>query len=363
MVKSKTERGEKLLAWYDRHRRELPWRPAPGQKPDPYAVWLSEVMLQQTTTKAVAAYFQKFMAQWPSLSELAEAPVEAVMQAWAGLGYYSRARNLHACARKLVAEHGGRFPEREEDLRRLPGIGQYTAAAIAAIAFERPSIVVDGNVKRVVARLGALETPLPAAKKDIPALLASFAPNARPGDFAQALMDLGATICTPRRPACVLCPLSGDCAGRRTGAPEDFPRKAAKKARPLRRGAVFYLRRADGAALTRTRPPSGLLGGMVEFFGSAWREDEAGDWIAHAPCGEIPWRFAGEIDHIFTHFALKLSVFVAEAPLDAATPDGGRWRNPTDMKCAALPSVMRKAERAAQDFLALSGFTDARNSP
>jgi A/G-specific adenine glycosylase len=363
MGKSKMERGEKLLAWYDRCRRELPWRAAPGHESDPYAVWLSEVMLQQTTTKAVAAYFRKFMTLWPRVKDLAEAPVEAVMQAWAGLGYYSRARNLHACAQKVVADHGGRFPDREEELRRLPGIGAYTAAAIAAIAYRRPAIVVDGNVERVIVRLEALETPLPAAKKDIPALVARMTPSGRPGDFAQAMMDLGATICTPRKPACVLCPLSDDCAARRLSSPEDFPRRAAKKARPLRRGAVFYVRRADGAVLTWTRPPRGLLGGMEAFFGAEWREGAPGDWIAHAPLGGISWRPAGEIDHLFTHFALKLAVFVGEAPLDAAAPDEGRWLDPNEMARAALPSVMRKAERAALNFLAHSVFTDARIGP
>ncbi|MCI4677080.1 A/G-specific adenine glycosylase [Rhodoblastus acidophilus] len=349
MAKSKMQASEKLLAWYDRHRRDLPWRARPGQRPDPYAVWLSEVMLQQTTVAAVAAYFQKFLALWPRVENLAAAPVEAVMQAWAGLGYYSRARNLHACAQKLVADHGGRFPEDEAELRRLPGIGPYTAAAIAAIAFDRPAIVVDGNVERVIARLWALETPLPAAKKEMPGLVAEIAPRQRPGDFAQAMMDLGATICTPRRPACVLCPLSGECAARKLGAAQDFPRKAAKKPRPSRRGAVFYLRRADGAVLTRTRPPHGLLGGMEEFFGADWREDFPAN--PDMPAFGANWAFAGEIDHVFTHFALKLSIFVGEAPRGAPAPEGGRWRGAADMKAAALPSVMRKAEARAHKFL------------
>jgi A/G-specific adenine glycosylase len=357
--------GERLLAWYDRSRRTLPWRAAPGQKPDPYAVWLSEVMLQQTTVAAVGAFYAKFLTLWPRVENLAAAPVEAVMQAWAGLGYYSRARNLHACAQSIMRDHGGRFPDSEAELLRLPGIGPYTAAAIAAIAFNRPAIVVDGNVERVIARLRAVEAPLPAAKKEISALVAEIAPRARPGDFAQAMMDLGATICTPRNPACVLCPLRGDCAASAAGTQEDYPRKAAKKPRPLRRGAVFYLRRADGAVLTRTRPPRGLLGGMEEFFGTDWRSERPADWAAPQPAGEAEaaphaqadWRHAGEIEHVFTHFALKLAVFVAEAPRGALAPKGGRWLDEPQMRAAALPSVMRKAERAALGFLAVSGLS------
>ncbi|WP_296706852.1 A/G-specific adenine glycosylase [Rhodoblastus sp.] len=357
--------GERLLAWYDRSRRTLPWRAAPGQKPDPYAVWLSEVMLQQTTVAAVGAFYAKFLGLWPRVENLAAAPVEAVMQAWAGLGYYSRARNLHACAQSIVRDHGGRFPNSEADLLRLPGIGPYTAAAIAAIAFDRPAIVVDGNVERVIARLRAVETPMPAAKKEISALVAEIAPRVRPGDFAQAMMDLGATICTPRNPACVLCPLRGDCAASAAGTQEDYPRKAAKKPRPLRRGAVFYLRRSDGAVLTRTRPPRGLLGGMEEFFGTDWRSERPADWAALPPTGDgaaaphahADWRHAGEIEHVFTHFALKLAVFVAEAPHSAPAPEGGRWQDEPQMRAAALPSVMRKAERAALGFLAVSGLS------
>ncbi len=349
MSKSKIEIGQKLLRWYDRHRRDLPWRARPGETPDPYAVWLSEVMLQQTTVAAVGAYFLKFMKLWPGVQKLAEAPAEAVMQAWAGLGYYSRARNLHACARKVAAEYGGIFPSDEAELRRLPGVGPYTAAAIAAIAYQRPAIVVDGNVERVVARLRALETPFPQAKKAIPGLVAGIAPRTRPGDFAQAMMDLGATVCTPRRPACVLCPLSGDCMARQLDAEDKFPRRAAKKPRPLRRGAVVYLRRADGAVLTRTRPPRGLLGGMEEFFGTEWGEAPAEEVSPPIP-GVTP-AFAGEIDHVFTHFALKLAVFVGEAPLGTRAPEGGRWRRAEDMAGAALPSVMRKAEAQARKFL------------
>jgi A/G-specific adenine glycosylase len=358
MGKSNTEIGKKLLRWYDRHRRDLPWRARPGERPDPYAVWLSEVMLQQTTVAAVGAYFVKFKKLWPTVEDLAEAPVEAVMQAWAGLGYYSRARNLFACARKIVAEHGGIFPSDEAELRRLPGVGPYTAAAIAAIAFDRPAIVVDGNVERVMARLRALETPLPAARKAIPALVAEIAPGARPGDFAQAMMDLGATVCTLRNPACALCPLSADCVARRMGAAEKFPARAPRKPRPLRHGAVFYLRRADGAVLTRTRPPRGLLGGMEEFFGTDWGDAPAGEVLSPMPGVELA--LAGEIDHVFTHFTLKLKVYVGEAPRGKRTPEGGRWRGAQDMAAAALPSVMRKAEAQARKFVGRTLLPDAR---
>ena len=262
-----------LLTWYDRHRRALPWRARPGEVPDPYRVWLSEIMLQQTNVTAVRPYFASFLERFPTLERLASAPVEAVMQAWAGLGYYSRARNLHACAQVLAALHGGRFPETEAELRKLPGIGAYTAAAIAAIAFNRPAAAVDGNVERVVSRLFLVEEPLPAAKAAIKALTESLVPTDRPGDFAQALMDLGATLCTPRRPACALCPWTAPCGARAAGLQESFPRKPAKTEGALRRGAAFVAIRADAAILLRTRPAKGLLGGMTEPPTSAWAAD------------------------------------------------------------------------------------------
>lgn len=373
MRKSKPQidpRAKKLLDWYDRNRRDLPWRAPPGTKPDPYAVWLSEVMLQQTTTAAVASYYRKFLALWPGVRDLAAASTDEVMQAWAGLGYYSRARNLHACAKTIVADFAGRFPESEKYLLGLPGIGPYTAAAIVAIAYDRHAIVVDGNIERVASRLMALETPLPAGKKAIAAFVETLAPKSRPGDFAQAGMDLGATLCAPRYPSCPACPLQDDCAGQASGRPEEFPRKTAKKPRPLRRGAVFYLRRADGAVLTRTRPPRGLLGGMVEFCGSDWRTERGPDWaLKHWRKGALPapapgggWTHAGEIDHVFTHFALNLTVFVGAAPHGAPAPDDCRWLDPTDMRVAALPSVMRKVENSARAHLAASDLSAARNS-
>jgi A/G-specific adenine glycosylase len=353
--KSKSEIAKALLAWYDRSRRELPWRAPPGARPDPYAVWLSEIMLQQTTVAAVKAFYGKFLALWPRVNDLAAAPLEDVLKAWAGLGYYSRARNLHACAQEVVAEHGGAFPAHEAELRRLPGVGPYTAGAIAAIAFDRPAPVVDGNVERVCARLLALETPLPAAKKEIFRFVATLLPESRPGDFAQAMMDLGALVCAPRAPGCPACPLAAFCAAR-TLKPQDYPKKPPKKPRPQKRGAAFVLRRADGALLARRRPEHGLLGGMTEFFGSDWREGRGEDWpakllrrglAASAPCATADWRLAGEVDHVFTHFTLRLAVFVADAAPDYAPPEGGFWLAADELRVAALPSVMRKVESCA----------------
>ncbi|MGH6936971.1 MAG: A/G-specific adenine glycosylase, partial [Methylocella sp.] len=259
-----------LLAWYDRHRRELPWRALPGEPADPYKVWLSEVMLQQTTVTAVKPYFLGFLARWPNVGLLAQANGKEVMRAWAGLGYYSRARNLHACAKIIAARFGGEFPDTEAALRGLPGIGAYTAAAIAAIAFGRPAAAIDGNTERVLARLFSIDTPLPAAKSEIRAKAAAMVPVERPGDFAQAMMDLGAVICGPKRPSCGICPLLKFCRGHALGCPKSLPRKAPRRERPLRQGAVFFVRRRDGAVLVRTRPPTGLLGGTTEIPGTGW---------------------------------------------------------------------------------------------
>src|SRR5947209_10455714 len=255
-----------LLGWYDRHRRRLPWRAEPGARPDPYAVWLSEIMLQQTTVAAVQKYFRAFLSRWPNVADLAAAPAEEVMKEWAGLGYYARARNLHACAKAVVRDHDGGFPQSEEALLALPGIGPYTAAAIAAIAFDQRAVVVDGNVERVVARLAAIDIPLPQGKPAIRAATEALTPDSRPGDFAQAMMDLGATICTPQRPACALCPLREFCRAFARGIEEQVPVKAVKPERPLRAGSIFVLR-AGEKVLVRTRPPRGLLGGMTEFPG------------------------------------------------------------------------------------------------
>jgi A/G-specific adenine glycosylase len=339
--------AEALLLWYDRHRRVLPWRALPGEKPDPYRVWLSEVMLQQTTVKAVAPYFARFTARWPNVRVLAHAPLEDVLKLWAGLGYYARARNLHACAKAVIERHGGNFPQSETELRALPGIGTYSAAAIAAIAFGARTAAIDGNGERVIARLFAVEARLPAAKPEIRRLAQSLLPPRRAGDFAQALMDLGASICTPKKPACVLCPWAQPCAARRSGNLEMFPRKIPKPRGELRRGAAFVLRRADHCVLLRKRAEEGLLGGMVEVPTTEWKRDfEERSALAHAPRprGAAPrWqRLAGAVDHVFTHFPLQLSVYTAMVASRTPAPAGMRWVAIPALAGEALPSVMRK---------------------
>jgi A/G-specific adenine glycosylase len=340
-----------LLAWYDPHRRVLPWRAAPGERPDPYRVWLSEIMLQQTTVRAVAPYYARFLARFPNVAALAAAPLDDVLKAWAGLGYYARARNLHACARAVVDWHAGSFPDTEEALRALPGIGAYTAAAIAAIAFDRPASPVDGNIERVVARLYAIEEPLPGAKPALRRLAASLTPNERAGDFAQAMMDLGATLCTPRQPSCILCPWRAPCAARQRGAAETFPRKVAKAEGRLRRGAAFVVVRADGAVLVRTRPAKGLLGGMTEVPTTAWTHDfdpraaldEAPLTLSVNRGGHTSWRrIPGVVTHTFTHFPLELVVYVAHVPLAMPTWEDTRWVPAEAIREEAFPNVMRK---------------------
>lgn len=342
-VRAEEPRAEDLLAWYDRHRRSLPWRAKPGERPDAYRVWLSEIMLQQTTVMAVKPYFERFLARFPSVEALAAAPSEEVMSAWAGLGYYSRARNLHACAKAVVADHGGRFPDTEEGLRALPGIGAYTAGAIAAIAFDRVAAAVDGNVERVMTRLYAIPEPMPKAKAAVREATLALVPSERPGDFAQALMDLGATICTPKRPACALCPWMAPCLARRAGEAELYPVKAPKKTRETRRGAAFVVERADGAILLRTRPPEGLLGGMAEPPGSVW----AVGWdpkhaVLDAPL-EARWtRVEGLVRHVFTHFALEVTVLRARVGARTAAPEGMRFTPRAELEAEPLPSVMKK---------------------
>ncbi|WP_291976084.1 MULTISPECIES: A/G-specific adenine glycosylase [unclassified Chelatococcus] len=332
-----------LLAWYDRHRRDLPWRAKPGETADPYRVWLSEIMLQQTTVTAVKPFFERFLQRFPTVGDLARAPQEAVMQAWAGLGYYSRARNLHACAQMVVARHGARFPADIEQLRALPGIGAYTSAAVAAIAFDIPAAAVDGNVERVLARLYAVEEPLPKAKPLFHALAQALVPPQRAGDFAQAFMDLGATICTPKRPACVLCPWSAACLARAAGTAETFPRKAAKKEGTLRLGTSFVAVRSDGAVLLRTRPPEGLLGGMAELPGSPWSPEGPGpDVLAHAPLQARWAALNGAVRHVFTHFPLELTVLRADVSQKTPAPVGMRWVAAAKLNTEALPSLMRK---------------------
>ncbi len=344
-------RAADLLAWYDRHRRVLPWRALPGEQADPYRVWASEIMLQQTTITAVKPYFERFMTRFPTVDALAQAPSESVMQAWAGLGYYSRARNLHACAKVVADQHGGRFPDTEEGLRELPGIGAYTAGAVAAIAFDRPAAAVDGNVERVMTRLFAIEEEMPGAKPLVRERVLALMPS-RPGDFAQALMDLGATICTPRSPACGLCPWREPCRARIAGTQETYPRKAAKKTGKTRFGAAFVAMREDGAVLVRTRPAKGLLGGMVEVPGGEWRADyRLEEALRDAPLVAQWRRLIAPVRHVFTHFPLELTIFVAELPLDAQAPEGMRFTPFARLREEAFPSVFLKALEAGLEGL------------
>lgn len=332
-----------LLAWYDRHRRHLPWRARPGETPDPYRVWLSEIMLQQTTVKAVAPYYGKFLVRWPTVKALAAARLDDVLKAWAGLGYYARARNLHACAVTVAKEHGGIFPSGETALRALPGIGAYTAAAISAIAFGKKATPVDGNIERVIARLFAVEEPLPGSKPQIRAFAGALTPDQRAGDFAQAMMDLGATLCTPKRPACSLCPWSAPCAARARGDAETFPRKSPKVEGKLRRGAAFVALRADGAILLRTRPEKGLLGGMSEVPTTEWTNGFVLREVAAAAPFPVQWKkMPGVVTHTFTHFPLELSVYRATLPKKTRPPKGARWTPVAEIAGEALPNVMRK---------------------
>jgi A/G-specific adenine glycosylase len=348
-----------LLDWYDRHRRRLPWRPPSGEQADPYRVWLSEIMLQQTGVKTVGPYFQKFLARWPGIDALGRASLDDVLRMWAGLGYYSRARNLHACAVAVLRDHGGAFPDTEQGLQALPGIGPYTAAAIAAIAFGRRTMPVDGNIERVVSRLFAVEEPLPQAKPLIKQLAATLLGESRAGDVksragdvesragdsAQALMDLGSSICTPKKPARALCPLNDGCAARSRGDQETYPRKAAKKTGALRRGAAFVVTRGD-ELLVRTRVEKGLLGGMTEVPGSDWlaaQDDKTALKQAPVLNGTTRWhRKAGIVTHVFTHFPLELVVYTASVPARTRAPAGMRWVPVATLRDEALPNVMRK---------------------
>lgn len=343
--------AERLLAWYDVHHRELPWRVTPGQhragsRADPYKVWLSEVMLQQTTVEAVKAYFVKFTQLWPTVEALAAADPSDVMKAWAGLGYYSRARNLKKCADFIATELGGQFPDNEAGLRELPGVGAYTAAAIAAIAFDRSAAVMDGNVERLIGRYFAIATPLPGAKPEMRAKLEPLVPAQRPGDFAQATMDLGATICTPRRPSCMLCPLNMDCAALADGDPELYPVKAAKADKPIRRGAAFAAVRPDGSLLLHRRPESGLLGGMSGLPTTAWTSRVDGATGKDAAPFPARWLEAGTVTHVFTHFELRLDVFRAEVT-DRPPLHDMFWSSPEDLPGEALPTLFKKAIEAA----------------
>lgn len=338
-----------LLDWYAAERRDLPWRYAPRKKADPYRVWLSEIMLQQTTVKAVIPYFEKFTHRWPTVSDLAAASLEEVLQMWAGLGYYSRARNLKKCADAVAADFAGTFPASEAELQKLPGIGPYTAAAIAAIAFGEKATPVDGNVERVIARLFAVRTPLPAAKSEIKHLAATLTPSRRAGDFAQAMMDLGSEICSPKRPSCLMCPLQQDCAANAHGIAELLPLKGEKAARPIRRGIAFLVQREDGAVLLRQRPEAGLLGSMLEVPSTPWHEARPAikEALRNAPVSAEWWEQPGIVVHVFTHFRLEMTVLRALVPEDAsltlwAEPERCRWVKRRDLHGEALPSVMKK---------------------
>jgi A/G-specific adenine glycosylase len=392
-VKAQSRAGtpdpQALLGWYDRHRRDLPWRAKRGARMEPYKVWLSEIMLQQTRVETVARYYEKFLAKFPTVEKLANAPLGDVLKTWAGLGYYARARNLHVCARVVEKEYGGKFPDTEERLRKLPGIGGYTAAAIAAIAFGKKAAPVDGNIERVVARLFKVEMPLPAAKPELQHLAASLVPR-RAGDFAQAMMDLGSMICTPKNPSCLLCPWNDACAAHLSGEPENHPRRTPKTEGKLRKGAAFVVLRADETVLLRRRPRRGLLGGMTEVPNTEWSaafEEKSALQFAQTlfsplPVGErsaaasrrvrgsgkksdaisphpnplpngereLVWhRKPGYIRHVFTHFPLELSVYVVKVPEQTPAPKGMRFAKLAKLDSEALPSLMRKVIAHALD--------------
>lgn len=349
MTIDKTKFRADVLQWYDVHRRTLPWRAPVGATAEPYAVWLSEIMLQQTTVATVGPYYTDFMAKWPTVNDLARASLDDVLVAWQGLGYYARARNLHKCAGVVAADYDGVFPRSESELRKLPGIGPYTAAAVAAIAFDLPAVPVDGNIERVTARVFAIDAPLPGAKPIISDAASGFVDPHRPGDFAQAMMDLGATVCTPSSPKCSICPVVGRCQGQISGIADRLPVKAAKKKRPERCAVVYWLTTPSGKVLLRKRPENGLLGGMSEFPSTPWIE---GGWPSAAEIQNLApttaeWtHLSGEAVHVFTHFRLSLRVVtatVAEEQID------GMWALPEEFGEYALPTVMKKIVRLVMD--------------
>lgn len=345
--------AQTMLEWYDRHHRTLPWRSEPGDTPDPYHVWLSEIMLQQTTVQTVGPYFAAFLKRWPTVTDLANAELDDVLHAWQGLGYYARARNLHKCAKVVASEYDGIFPDTEEGLLKLPGIGPYTACAVAAIAFNRHASPVDGNIERVISRLFALETPLPDVKPEIKEKSAALTPSDRPGDYAQALMDLGATVCTPRNPACGICPWQADCEGRKSGIAPELPKKRKKEPKPTRVGYAFWIRRADdGRILVRRRPEKGLLGGLYEVPGSDWRAIEAPDdvMLSEAPVSAKWSKLDGTVGHTFTHFHLNVSVLATTLPSNEADKLDGSWTTIDGLSNFALPTIMKKIVRHALKY-------------
>ena len=337
-----TKRATELLDWYDRERRDLPWRVAEGGHADPYKVWLSEIMLQQTTVATVKSYYRLFLEKWATVQDLAHADLDDVLHAWQGLGYYARARNLHKCAKEVTLRYNGRFPEDEKRLLDLPGIGPYTAAAISSIAFGNKATPVDGNVERVVSRLFKVETLMPKAKKELAELAATLTPDQRAGDFAQGLMDLGATICTPKKAACGLCPWMKSCVARLEATPTDYPKKEAKKPKPTKRGIAFWVVRRDGSVLFRKRPEKGLLGGLMEIPSTDWKEGGVNETYAkqNAPVSALWKKTDGKVKHTFTHFHLELEVMTAK--LTTNPPVNGVWVSPADFESLALPTLMKK---------------------
>jgi A/G-specific adenine glycosylase len=344
--------ARKLLAWYDKNRRTLPWRVAPGKRQDPYRVWLSEIMLQQTTATAVGPYYEEFLDKWPSLESLASASRDEVLTAWAGLGYYSRARHLHRCAQVLTEEWGGKFPTSEKELLTLPGVGAYTAAAIASIAFDRPAAVVDGNVERVMTRQFALTAPLPKVKAEVKALVVKTLSKSRPGDFAQAMMDLGATLCRPKSPRCDLCPWKLSCEAFSSGTMTSFPVKASKKKRPTRRGIAFRVVGPGGALLLEQRPEKGLLAAMWQVPCGPWEEVSEKAAFAKSEIGsyapvEANWTpTSGLVTHTFTHFHLELAVYETKTG-EGVNPKRGRFVARDELDQFAIPSVMQKVIKHA----------------
>lgn len=338
-----------LLDWYDAERRDLPWRAAQGKRANPYRVWIAEIMLQQTTVKTVIPYYESFLKRWPKIEALAASNLDDVLAAWAGLGYYSRARNLHKCAQIVASDFAGVFPNDEQTLRELPGIGPYTAAAIAAIAFQKPTTPVDGNIERVVSRLFALQIPLPAAKPELQHLASTLTPQDRPGDFAQAMMDLGAGVCTPKRPSCLVCPLHADCHGYASGIADQLPLRQRKPERPTRRGIAFVALREDGHVLLRRRPDAGLLGGMLEVPSTDWGPEMPEDnrALRMAPVKGQWWPVPGVVQHTFTHFKLEITVYRTLVRPDVtmtlwADAPRCKWIERSKLQSQALPSVMKK---------------------
>ncbi|MDP2206424.1 MAG: A/G-specific adenine glycosylase [Alphaproteobacteria bacterium] len=335
-----------LLDWFDRHRRVMPWRAAKGRRPNPYHVWLSEIMLQQTTVVTVGPYFVKFTGLWPTVGDLAAAKLDDVLTAWAGLGYYARARNLHKCAQAVVGQYGGKFPADEASLLGLPGIGPYTAAAIISIAFDKPAVAVDGNVERVVSRFDGIEEPLPLSKPAIRAGAAKLADgNPRPGDFTQAMMELGATVCTPRKPRCGLCPWQNSCAARKAGNAEELPHKLPKKAKPAKTGKVYWIVNTKGQVMIQKRAEKGLYGGMYQLPTTAWREAaEKPDGHPAFVSGHGLAPIGPSVRHSFTHFDLSLEIWQGQAA-SAQLPVGGKWVSISALDRYALPTLMQKVAR------------------